>query len=466
MKLTTLILLASMMASSAANYYVRTDGSDANAGTSNTSGGAWLTVQKAANTMTAGDTVTVAAGTYAEKVTTGANGSSGNPITYLAASQAAIVGGFAVNHPYQVINGFKLTGAGVSTFSGTITLGTSANNLTVTGCLFDGQPGAGSGGGMQVTMGYSGNVSSCTISNCSFLNADNDSTAVNTWGTGHLIVGNTFTSTNGADALRIFSSWTTIRGNTFTNWSSYIGSANHPDIIQTFANTSAFISTNVVFERNLATNCFLCQIGNLENASGVGKIQDWTFRNNVFSEVDYAFNVFITNCSILNNTFVRCTTNTAMPVILSKSGGGGDAANSSIKNNIFYLCGDNPANNSSGWYVFGGGVTGCTADYNLVVGTGAGTTKTGFSETHGINGSDPLFTSATIFTLQAASPAIAAGTNLSSLFTDDFASATRGETWDLGAYEYVSGGGGGGSGTNIIAIMTATNATFGTVILR
>lgn len=46
-------------------YYVRTDGSDSNNGLSNTSGGAWLTLQHAANTVAVGDHVNVEAGTYA-----------------------------------------------------------------------------------------------------------------------------------------------------------------------------------------------------------------------------------------------------------------------------------------------------------------------------------------------------------------------------------------------------------------
>jgi hypothetical protein len=44
-------------------------------------------------------------------------------------------------------------------------------------------------------------------------------------------------------------------------------------------------------------------------------------------------------------------------------------------------------------------------------------------------------------------PGIGAAENLNSVFTLDLDGATRGTTWDIGAYEYVSGGGGGTGST-------------------
>jgi len=71
----------------ATTYYVRTDGNNANAGTSNTSGGAWLTWQKAADTMVAGDVTIVADGTYVSgNVNFATAGSAGNPITLRGAT--------------------------------------------------------------------------------------------------------------------------------------------------------------------------------------------------------------------------------------------------------------------------------------------------------------------------------------------------------------------------------------------
>ena len=64
------------------SYYVRKTGSDSNAGTS--AGAAWLTIDKAANSVAAGDTVYVGAGVYRELVTMDTSGSSGNQISFIA----------------------------------------------------------------------------------------------------------------------------------------------------------------------------------------------------------------------------------------------------------------------------------------------------------------------------------------------------------------------------------------------
>ena len=63
-------------------YYVRKTGNDSNAGTS--AGAAWLTIDKAANTVAAADTVYVGAGVYRELVTMDTSGSVGNQISYIA----------------------------------------------------------------------------------------------------------------------------------------------------------------------------------------------------------------------------------------------------------------------------------------------------------------------------------------------------------------------------------------------
>jgi hypothetical protein len=60
-------------------YYVATSGSDSSPGTL---AQPWRTIQKAAATAVAGDTVTIRAGTYNEQVVPLSSGSAGSPIQY------------------------------------------------------------------------------------------------------------------------------------------------------------------------------------------------------------------------------------------------------------------------------------------------------------------------------------------------------------------------------------------------
>lgn len=101
-------------------YYVRTDGSDANTGLSNSAGGAFRTIQKAVNEVSAIDptgyvvTIQVADGTYAEDVVL-AN-TLGDLVTIVGntGSPANVVtGSFSKSGPGNIwkIRGFKFTAA-------------------------------------------------------------------------------------------------------------------------------------------------------------------------------------------------------------------------------------------------------------------------------------------------------------------------------------------------------------------
>lgn len=80
----TLLLLLSFtltkQVSAQTNYYVSTTGNDNNTGT--TIPQAWLTIQKAANELQAGDTVFIKSGTYPEIVIPANSGTASNFITY------------------------------------------------------------------------------------------------------------------------------------------------------------------------------------------------------------------------------------------------------------------------------------------------------------------------------------------------------------------------------------------------
>ena len=82
---TILLILFFATSANATTYYVRTDGNDSNDGSTNTSGDAWLTIDHAADTVSAGDVIRVQAGTYEETATPSVEGtSSSNMVTFVA----------------------------------------------------------------------------------------------------------------------------------------------------------------------------------------------------------------------------------------------------------------------------------------------------------------------------------------------------------------------------------------------
>jgi hypothetical protein len=80
-------------------YYVSKGGSDSNAGTE---AQPWLTIQKAANTASAGDTVYIKSGAYNERVIVQNSGTAGNYITFAAYSNDTVtIDGTGINLPYD-----------------------------------------------------------------------------------------------------------------------------------------------------------------------------------------------------------------------------------------------------------------------------------------------------------------------------------------------------------------------------
>jgi hypothetical protein len=104
-------------------YYVAPTGSDSNPGTE---ARPWRTIQKAADTLTAGDTVYIRSGTYRERVIPQYSGSAGSTITYAAYPGATVTldgsgitlpddlaGLFDVsNKSYLRISGLRVSNAG------------------------------------------------------------------------------------------------------------------------------------------------------------------------------------------------------------------------------------------------------------------------------------------------------------------------------------------------------------------
>jgi hypothetical protein len=101
----TLVWTIAVLNCLAAEYHVAKNGVDAGSGDSSAP---WLTIQKASNTVIAGDIVRVHAGSYTERVAESTDGSAGNTITYVA-DGAVIVTGFDITGDYVRIIGFEIT---------------------------------------------------------------------------------------------------------------------------------------------------------------------------------------------------------------------------------------------------------------------------------------------------------------------------------------------------------------------
>jgi hypothetical protein len=95
-------------------YFIAKNGDDINPGTQTQP---WLTFQKAANTMVAGDTVYVRAGTYSEEVVTKNSGTSNNDIKFVVYPGETVTisdGGFYVDKNFITIDGFNFVSGGTA----------------------------------------------------------------------------------------------------------------------------------------------------------------------------------------------------------------------------------------------------------------------------------------------------------------------------------------------------------------
>jgi hypothetical protein len=108
----------SLLAQSGATFYVSKSGKDTNSGSYTAP---WLTIQHAANSVSAGAAVYVETGVYNESVTFPSSGTASNPITFASyPGQTAVIDGTGlsvtaiqglvniVNHSYITVSGFEI----------------------------------------------------------------------------------------------------------------------------------------------------------------------------------------------------------------------------------------------------------------------------------------------------------------------------------------------------------------------
>lgn len=434
------VALACLSSAWAATYYVAPPplGDDANTGTDSSQ--PWATIQNAADTMVAGDTVLVASGTYDERILTVRDGSPGNFITFQAEGLVEM-NGFRINHDYIRVDGFDISGSPVPFYEGAIQImkdaafGELLNNKIhdlsdrVYGIYFY------AGGTLPEESAKQFLVRGNQITNINYF-------GIALQGTDHLIENNRLDSLGGYDACRTHGRDHIIRGNIFANINEVEGNSNHTDIFQTFGNNGHW-SYNILIERNIIKNSN-CMITMLEhnNETMIDKIRKWTFRNNLFLNVNNYGVVGIPEVQFYNNTFYGCAFTNGFVIYFAADETRKAGHYGKMINNLFIGCGyQTDTFGNWGWYAIEEDVIGFYADHNYVAGPEIDgyPSKAEFNEPHGINGGDPLFFSENDFHLQTGSPAIDSGTTVSGMTARDLTGTDRVGLWDIGAFEYLPG---------------------------
>jgi len=479
-----------------ATYYVSTTGNDSAAGSA---GAPWLTIQKAANTVTAGDVVNIAAGIYPANPTISASGNASAPIIFNGPGN--ISGYLTVNGAYVIVT--NLTFSWMTTGNDQCDL--NGNFDVATGCTFTGTNTTHDNVVDQIKL----NGNYCMVTNCNFPSICKDSVGIVAGAqTGAVIANNIMHDLTDADAfIFVWGANVVIKGNIYTNvlnWDINV----HMDFIQTFPYSTTATLTNLVVDGNTIINSdgdaffLMCN----DHASTYSPYMGGAvIRNNLIVNVVEASFVGIPNVGIYNNTFLNSgygSGNSFLYVFgyvpTQYNGSGGDGSHCYIKNNIFHVNSPNMSNLNKIVYQQGGSGTlvdlqydydcadsttmlegevhGITSALPGFVNEGTQTTVTIAAMTNQF-GSSPTFYTNVVryyraganFNLVSNAVVRSAGTNLSSLFTDDFAgnSRTNSGAWDIGAYAYgTSGsstnkGSGGGGSTNTLPTISAimANAT-------
>jgi len=410
----------------AATYHVATNGNDSNTGTQSQP---WRTIQHAAETMVAGDTVIVHEGTYDEDVSLVRSGSKGKRITFRASGKAVTKRFRVGDFDHITIDGFEMTNSDDTglfmRFSGDhieilnntihdtramwgVILAEGDHVLIKDNRYYTSQPTDGS-----------------------------DRTVFTLSGTNGIMEGNEIGPAIDIDAFRMFGHNHVVRRNYVHNVTCS-GSGAHVDVFQTFG-VNGGESYDIVFENNVVVD-FEGQLCMTENNQDPD-FHDWDIRNNVFVNVPVQANLGISNMRWYNNTFYDVGSGNRLVFSGSDNRPKGICNGLQIVNNIV-IPADNVATYGQVMGVNRNGLSGVIIDHNYVARMRGFGPLSGFNETHGINGGDPRFVSAALndFHLRSTSPAIDKGATLTG-FNGDYDGTIRpqGAAWDIGAFEYVCG---------------------------
>jgi parallel beta-helix repeat protein len=413
-------------------YVDGSSGSDSNPGTISQP---WKTIQKASNDAYAGETITVLAGNYDERVQVGNSGLATSPITFQG-DGIVTMHGFTIRADFITIRNFQITNTPDDDIDGMgIFVMGSGCDLENNYIYF------ATRGGIDL----SGKSSGCEIKNNRL--DHNSQFGITIQGSNHVVEGNEIRRTIqyhpawitpptwvDADGIHFFGSGHIIRGNYIhdINYSDPENVNPHIDCFQTWQDANHAAASNIIIEQNRCDNAAQAHSTD-EGGTGFTMANagpDIIIRNNIVKAFADVFISKSNGISILNDTLVSDTTLDTQyyPV-------GAEVDNSSnitIVNNIFF--------NQPGQiiYIKNSNVTG---EKNIVFrddGLPLTTTKT-YNPQNDLWGIDPLFinSAANDYHLQVGSPAIDAGVQVNDV-SNDYDGNTRpiGRGFDIGAYEF------------------------------
>ncbi|MBA3571522.1 MAG: DUF1565 domain-containing protein [Pyrinomonadaceae bacterium] len=466
--MTRLLLILLLAASAqAATKYVSPTGDDSNSG--NTSSLPFATLAKALTDVAAGDTISLAAGTYTEEPTTSVNGTAASPITIDGNNKGALIAGrLKVHHAYYHIVGIKfrktngvvaakcpngvdalgykkLGGGG----AGLHFKGPGANNNVVDNCdLSTGNPSIGfdfvdGETKSELTAGPHHN----TVTNCEIYEGYGDGMIRmqghdNTIGPGNLI-----RDSHGWDSVRPWGYNQTITGNTFLRIIAH--PCNHTDVMQLFNTSGAVPVKNLVFEKNKIIDCtaqfFMTEGTTVNSATITPDWGNWVIRNNIFLRSRIQCRLSAPDTSVYNNTIYDVPSGVA-PIGFRFKQKKGDRIipnRGRCFNNLFVrttaLYSFNQSDSSHGNNLATSRSDGAfpfSASNKVVKGTNNISTAYTPSQIFVAPSTDDV----RLKTTPTVSPAIGAGINLSSggapaQFDWDYDGHARGDLWDIGAFD-------------------------------
>lgn len=390
----------------------------------------WKTIQKAADTIDAGDTVMILHGDYAERVRVAHSGVAGAPITFQAEGQV-IMKGFTVKANYITIRGFEITDTPNNDTDG-VGISVQASYCDIENNYIH----YATRGGITITP----NTSDCLIrGNRIYRNGHH---GIEVDGKNHLIENNEIWGTiqyhpnwinppltADADGIRFFGSGHVFRGNYIHDilLSDPYNINPHIDAFQTWDSSVGLeVANHIIFEKNI--------ISLRERSAGWqlgGATHDLIIRNNIVEVYDagirgYAVNESPYNLLILNNIFIGKLSVSPIGVTITSG------TNITFKNNIIL----DQKNKTLEILGHGNDVA-----YNLAYNSDGSIppAPNGVSLVNSFWGINPLFMNplTTNYHLKTGSPAIDAGAPLLDV-KDDFDGIARpqGVGYDIGPYEY------------------------------